>query len=168
MVPAMPPAENDDWSSAMTATTADRVPANTAEEINRKIEQETATRVRFFADHPERIGRRLRALDEEWDIERVLQANAASLTVLGTVFGILRSRRWLMLPALVGGFLLQHALEGWCPPIPILRRLGYRTAREIEEERVALKALRGDFGPIGPASGEHDTKASHALQAARL
>jgi hypothetical protein len=156
------------WSSAMSSTTVERVPSHTAEEINRRIQQETAARVRFFAEHPERIGRRLRELDEEWDIERVLQANAASLTVLGTVFGILRARRWLILPVLVGGFLLQHAVEGWCPPIPILRRLGYRTPREIEEERIALKALRGDFGPIGPANGERDSKASHALQAARL
>jgi hypothetical protein len=28
--------------------------------------------------------------------------------------------------------------------------------------------LRGDFGPIGPGAGDHDTRASHALQAARL
>jgi len=49
-----------------------------------------------------------------------------------------------------------------------LRRLGYRTAREIDDERAALKALRGDFGPIGPGAGDRDTRASHALQAARL
>jgi hypothetical protein len=29
--------------------------------------------------------------------------------------------------------------------VPILRRLGYRTQTEIERERTALKALRGDF-----------------------
>jgi hypothetical protein len=36
---------------------------------------------------------------------------------------------------------MQHALQGWCPPVPILRRLGFRTAREIFEERLALKSL---------------------------
>jgi hypothetical protein len=36
---------------------------------------------------------------------------------------------------------LQHALQGWCPPVPVLRRLGYRTQPEIEEERCALRAL---------------------------
>jgi len=50
-----------------------------------------------------------------------------------------------MLPALVTGFLFQHAVQGWCPPVPVLRRLGFRTSYEIEEERQALKALRGDF-----------------------
>jgi hypothetical protein len=30
-------------------------------------------------------------------------------------------------------------VQGWCPPIPILRRLAFRTTYEIEEERQALK-----------------------------
>ena len=50
-----------------------------------------------------------------------------------------------MLPAIVVGFLLQHAMQGWCPPIPILRRMGIRTASEIDTERCALKVIRGDF-----------------------
>jgi hypothetical protein len=68
----------------------------------------------------------------------------------------------------VTAFLFQHAVQGWCPPLPILRRLGFRTASEIDTERYALKALRGDFGSIGPGPHDHDSRASHALQAARL
>jgi hypothetical protein len=45
----------------------------------------------------------------------------------------------------VTAFLLQHALQGWCPPVPVFRRLGVRTTAEIDRERYALKALRGDF-----------------------
>jgi hypothetical protein len=71
-------------------------------------------------------------------------------------------------PAVVTTFLLQHALQGWCPPVPFFRKRGVRTMREIDTERYALKALRGDFGPIGPGPHERDTRASHALQAARL
>jgi len=59
--------------------------------------------------------------------------------------GMTLGRRWLVLPALVSGFLLQHALQGWCPPVPVLRRLGFRTMAEIDRERYALKTLRGDF-----------------------
>ena len=58
-------------------------------------------------------------------------------------------RRWLALPAIVTGFLFQHAMQGWCPPLPILRRLGFRTAEEINQERYALKALKGDFDVKG-------------------
>ena len=59
--------------------------------------------------------------------------------------GILGNRKWSLLPGVIGGFLLQHAVEGWCPPVPLLRRLGFRTEAEIQRERYALKALRGDF-----------------------
>jgi hypothetical protein len=152
----------------MFPNTVDRVPAQTADEINAQIQRAAGDRVRYFAANPAGIGERLRELDEEWDIERVLEANAASVALTGSILAATVHKRWLMLPALVSGFLLQHAMQGWCPPLPIFRRLGYRTAREIDEERVALKALRGDFGPIGPGPGEHDGRAAHALQAARL
>jgi hypothetical protein len=148
--------------------TNERVPHHTAEDINRRIEHETNERVRYFAERPDHIDRRLRELDEEWDIERMLEANAATVAFAGTVLAATVDKRWLILPALVGAFLFQHAVQGWCPPVPVLRRMGYRTAREIETERIALKVLRGDFGKLGPAEGERDTEASHALQAARL
>jgi hypothetical protein len=37
--------------------------------------------------------------------------------------------------------------------------------REIDTERFALKAVRGDFGPLGPGRQERDSRASHALPA---
>ena len=46
------------------------------------------------------------------------------------------------------GFLLQHAVQGWCRPVPIFRRLGIRTASEIDAERYALRMIRGDFGNL--------------------
>ena len=152
----------------MLPNTVERVPLNTSEEVNQRIARETNRRVHFFAANPIGIERRLRELDEEWDIERVLEANAASVALAGTVLAATLHKRWLMLPVLVGSFLLQHATQGWCPPVTLLRRFGYRTSREIETERIALKALRGDFGKIGPNDSERDSAASHALQSARL
>ena len=152
----------------MFASTVDRVPNRTSNSINRKIMRQIAGSVRWHAAHPEAIDRRLRELDREWDVERTLEANASTLAFTGVVLGGTLDKRWLALPTLVTAFLFQHAVQGWCPPLPILRRLGFRTAREIDTERYALKALRGDFGPIGPGSHDHDSRASHALQAARL
>jgi hypothetical protein len=152
----------------MIPDTVERVRLHTADEINRRIERETNERVRFFAANPAGIERRLRELDAEWDIERLLEANAATLAFAGTALAATVHKRWLALPALVTAFLFQHAVQGWCPPIPILRRMGYRTPREIETERLALKALRGDFGPVGPGDADRDDAAAHALQAARL
>ena len=152
----------------MTSTTVDRVPRHTSEDVNRRIRQATEKRIRYYAANPSGIDSRLGELDEEWDIERLLEANASALAFTGVALAVTVDKRWLLLPALVTAFLFQHAVQGWCPPIPTLRRLGFRTAREIEIERAALKALRGDFGPIGPGPGDRDTRASHALQAARL
>lgn len=152
----------------MLPNTSERVPLHSPEAANRRIDQEIAESVRYHARHPERIEARLRALDREWDMERTLEANAATLAFAGTMLGAFVDRRFLALPAVVTAFLLQHALQGWCPPVPFFRNRGVRTMREIDEERFALKALRGDFGPIGPGPRDHDTRASHALQAARL
>jgi hypothetical protein len=131
----------------------DRVRARTKPEINRKIDASLDHRLRFYAGEGRaQITSRLAELDHEWDLERVLEANAAAAALLGLTLGLTRSRRWLALPMLVAGFLLNHAIQGWCPPVPILRRLGIRTRLEIERERYALKVLRGDFQHLGESA----------------
>ena len=112
-------------------STVDRVRRHTTKDINCRIHQDINDRLRYLAQHPAGIDRRLRELDEEWDIERALEASAASAAFTGSLLAATVDKRWLTLPALVGTFLFQHAVQGWCPPVPILRRLGYRTSREI-------------------------------------
>lgn len=131
---------------------ADRVAASTAREVNERIREETEARLAYYAAHPEEIPSRLAELEREWDIERMLETNASALAFTGIVLGSTVDRRWLALPALVTAFLFQHAVQGWCPPLPILRRLGYRTAKEIARERYGLQALRGDFDGIAKAA----------------
>lgn len=132
----------------MVVSTRERVPLSTDAEINAKIRERMEERIRYYAKHPKKIRKRLRELDEEWDIERAIEANAAALAFGGLALGVTYDRRWLALPALVTAFLFQHAIQGWCPPVPILRRLGFRTSYEIEQERTALKAIRGDFDNV--------------------
>lgn len=127
----------------MLPSNVERVPRHTAGHINERIRQRQAEAVRQAVLHgPEEIDRRLAELDREWDIERVLEANAASVVITGCVLALLVDRRYFVLPALVGGFLLQHALQGWCPPLPLFRRMGVRTVSEIEDERHALLTMR--------------------------
>ena len=131
----------------MLPSTVDRVPEHTAEHVNERIRRQMEERVaRIAAAGPEAIARRLEELDREWDIERTLEANAATLSVVGAGLALLVDRRFALVPLVVGGFLLQHAVQGWCPPLPLFRRGGVRTQAEIEQERYALKAIRGDFG----------------------
>jgi hypothetical protein len=134
----------------MLPATADRVERNTAESVNERIRRQTEESVaRAAAGGLTAIGDRLAELDREWDIERYLETMAPTITLLGMTLGLTVSRKFFLLPFAVQGFFLQHALQGWCPPIPVLRRLGVRTQDEIAREQYALKAIRGDFRNVG-------------------
>jgi hypothetical protein len=133
--------------------------------VNARISRKTrASVVAAARGGPAAIENRLRTLDREWDIERTLEANAAAASLLGLALGALVDRRFFVFPAVVAGFLLQHALQGWCPPLPAFRRLGVRTPREIDVERTALKAMRGDFAAV-PKIGTEQPIAEQAAKA---
>jgi hypothetical protein len=122
-----------------TGDHADRVRRSTSARINREIDRQTNENIRQFS-HLDRhaIVQRIDALDHEWDVERILEVNASTLALTGLVLGLTVNKRWLLLPGVVLPFLLQHGLQGWCPPLPILRRLGVRTRGEIDREKFAL------------------------------
>jgi hypothetical protein len=136
---------------------ADRVRAHTRPEVQARLDRELAERLERLPEQGrDAINRRLFELDRESDIERLLEANASALALSGVVLGVTVGRRWLLLPAVVLPFLLQHAVQGWCPPVSIFRRFGVRTRAEIDAERYALKALRGDFDHLAGQRLEAD------------
>lgn len=143
--------------------TQTRVPEHSSERITERLRRELESRVFYFARNPDRIDDRLAELDREWDMERMLETNAAGVSLFGVLMAA-RHRRWLVLPFAVGGFLLLHALQGWCPPVELFRRIGVRTAKEINDERYALKALRGDFNIDITSDNNPDSKAQKALR----
>lgn len=149
----------------MLPSTVQRVPLQTDPEMNERITDQTRENIARCCSDPAAIEARLRVLDHEWDIERTLEANAATVALAGTVLGATVDRRFFALPAVVAGFLLQHALQGWCPPLPVFRRLGFRTQAEIERERYALKALRGDFEKVTESMQPHKDRTTAALAA---
>ena len=133
----------------MFPATSARVPQNTSSAINRRIQQETQERIaRYRHASREELDLRLEELDQEWDTERTLETNASALVFTGCLLAATVDRRWVYLPLTISAFLFQHAVQGWCPPLPVLRRLGVRTEREIDEERFALKLIRGDFNRL--------------------
>lgn len=135
----------------------DRVRDNTPEEANEEIDQKTLLNIEFYGSlsHTD-ITRRLGELQKEWDIEKLLEVNASALALTGLILGKLVNRGWFFLPGIVAAFLLQHGLQGWCPPLTLFRKMGYRTRQEINEEVYALKVLRGDFEGITAASRPKD------------
>jgi hypothetical protein len=151
----------------MATETADRVRANTSDELNTRLDHETEARIRTYAaQSPEAITRRIEELEREWDMERLLETNASTLAFVGLALGAMLNKKFLLIPAVVLPFLFQHAVQGWCPPVPVFRRLGVRTREEIDAEKYALKALRGDFDRVPKAPGSQD-RAHRAYEAAR-
>jgi hypothetical protein len=126
-------------------TEFDTVRASSDPQVNQKIDSTIEERIRFYATQPrDVIATRIEELDQEWDVERFLETNAAGIALAGVMLGLVR-KKWLLVSATVLAFMLQYAVKGWCPPITLLRKFGVRTRREIDRERYALKILRGDF-----------------------
>jgi hypothetical protein len=147
--------------------TTTRIEDHSSPELNELVRLRTDAQLSRLeqADRVE-LDVRLAELDREWDAERVLQVNAAAAILTGVALGYAVDRRFLWIAAGALAFFGQHALQGWCPPLPILRRRGVRTMREIERERYALKALRGDFDHLpAHATANVDRRVRAALAA---
>ena len=123
-----------------------RVLDHSSKRINEENRRRIAENVRRYAGASiGEIDKRIKELEAEWDMERALETAASVNVGFGVAMGMFVNRRWFAWSGIVAAFLLQHALQGWCPPVPVLRRLGIRTAAEIDEEKTALRILRGDF-----------------------
>jgi hypothetical protein len=146
---------------------SDAVRAHTPPPLNRRIDEKVETCVRHMAeqDRPE-MSRYLEALDREWDINRVVSVGAATLGLAGLLLTQVDGRGWRVLSAVASGLLLQHGLFGWGPVAELVRVLGVRTRREIDLEKFAIKALRGDFERV-PKEGGPLARANAALVAAQ-
>ena len=142
-------------SKTALSNNEDRVKEATPASINEKIENDTWTRVGSYTKRtPDEVSARIDEVDKEWDIERYLGVNMSTLALAGlAVAALSRNKNWNLLPAVVLAFFFQHSIQGWCPPLPILRHFKKRTSEEIEQEKYALKVIRGDFNDV--ASREH-------------
>jgi hypothetical protein len=128
---------------------SDRDRRHTAQWVLQCIDDDTAGRLYEYADaEPQRVAQRLGELEREWDVDRVIELEASAMGLLGLALGALARPGFLAIPAAVGAAVFAHAATGWYPLLPLFRRLGVRSAREIERERYALKALRGDFNAV--------------------
>jgi hypothetical protein len=125
-------------------STSERVPLRTSDKTNRKIASETIKRLDEIGYDKFLIEERLDEIEREWDIERILETHASSLVLIGLALGATVDKKWFLLSGAAAGFFLLHAIQGWYPPLEILRRWGVRTQREIDEERTVLKLRRGD------------------------
>ena len=126
-----------------------RVRRNTSPEVLRRIDEQIERNIQFYsAQSKDVISRRIHELQEEWSIERWLELNVATIGLSTVILALTNNRKWALVTCGALGMFLMHALQGFDPPLPLLRRLNVRTRGEIDREMYALKALRGDFASI--------------------
>jgi Protein of unknown function (DUF2892) len=127
---------------AIFPPTTKRVELHTNKKVNNRIRLQTFSNISNYSEKSkEEIEGRIKELDMEWDIERVLQTNAASAIIISTILGATVNKKCYLATGIVGFFLLQHALQGWCPPVEVFRRMGIRTCSEINSEKEYLKSF---------------------------
>jgi len=132
----------------MLSPTTKRVGWNTSHAVNEKLDAQLQENIsRYIGADRYMIDQRLRELDKEWNIERLIETEAPTMIGLGIVLGFLKDKKWFSLSAMAAGMVLLHNTQGWYPLLPIFRRLGLRSQNEIEQERSALRVLRGDHEP---------------------
>lgn len=143
----------------------DRVKEATPVSANEKIAHNTWQRIADYSNRSkEDITARIEELNKEWDIERTLGMNMSTLALIGLVLTYFLHINWIILPAVVLIFFVQHTLQGWCPPLPIMRYLKVRTRKEIEAEKYALKVLRGDFEVLENSSRPSISQLKQAVE----
>ena len=114
--------------------------------VNEEIRKQSINTLNLYKNCSEaQISDRITQLEQEWDTERVLEVHSSLLLLFSSYMGIKSGKVWFILTGIVAAFMLQHALKGWCPALQFIRRYGVRTAKEIYEEKIALKLIRGDF-----------------------
>lgn len=124
----------------------DRIREKSPKALNERIARDIEDRVRSYGSRGEQeLSRQIAKLDREWDADRAMMLFFAGVGSLVWTLGMRRNRKWFYVMAVQLPFLAYHAVNGWCPPMALFRRLGFRSSKEIDAERYALKTLRGDF-----------------------
>lgn len=144
----------------------DRVRANTSSELNHRLDLQAEHRLRLAAAGNTDIDAQVDALGREWDFDRTLEAEAAFTGLAGVILALAADKRFLVIPGFAAAMLFLHSQQGWYPLLPLLRRLGFRSQDEIDRERYALKALRGDFQAVAEAGPDAERRAEAAWRAA--
>jgi hypothetical protein len=100
---------------------------------------------KIAADGPQALEARLAEVNREWTTGRLVKATTGMMLLVGLALTAFHDPWWLALMILAALILIQY----WFLPRSWLADLyslaGFRSGAEIEDERLALRVLRGDF-----------------------
>ena len=115
-------------------------------------------------DGPVAIDRRLDELSREWTTGRLVKATTGAVLFVGLALTAFVSPWWLLLMAAAGIVLVQY----WFFRVSWLAQLyalgGFRSGGQIEDERLALRVLRGDFRDLPTVHQIHDREALSRME----
>ncbi len=136
--------------------TTNRIASHTKCNINSNIKDETIKCLNLYKNSSkELISDKIKKLNNEWDVDRIIEAKAGCIVLMCSILGLSKSGKpCFVLTGLAGFFLLQHAIQGCCPTNMILREMGIRSAEEINNEKTVLKIMRGDFSDANTANAD--------------
>ncbi len=119
---------------------------NISLERSNKVDVYTQENINHYYNNKSRIENRLRQLEKEMSIEQIFQLHDAANVTVGVLLSVAtRKQKWLLLPILVAIVQSAQAVTGLRLGTTLLRNYGFRTKADIDKEKYALKALRGDF-----------------------
>ena len=149
-------------------SSSDAVRQHTPEPVNRRIDERVEACVRAMAAQ-DRYSHTayLSKLEQEWDLNRALLVGTSALALSSVALSRKRGSGWLGLGIAACVLALQHGLTGFGPATAVARLLGVRTRSEIDLEKYAVKALRGDFCRIPIHDAGPLARANAALVAAQ-
>lgn len=123
----------------MIARSSDRMSGSGYQNAAARIQDRTDDNIRRYRHADRRtLERRLAVLDREWDVDRIIEAEAPATILLGLTLGSLVNRKWMALSMFASAMVLLNGTRRVYPLRPALRRLGVRTQAEIALERDAL------------------------------
>ncbi len=98
---------------------------------------------------PGAITERLDELESEWTAGRAAKATAGVVIVTGLALTLLTMNLyWLILPIVGGAVLMQYIIGRKSLIGELFHAFGLRSGGEIDQEKMALRVLRGDFASL--------------------
>lgn len=97
---------------------------------------------------PSAIDERLSDIEQEWSAGRAAKVAIGIAVLIGMGLGLSLGGWWYSVPVIGGLLLLQYLFSRTSWLGKVFHESGMRSGQEIDQERFALKALRGDFAAL--------------------
>lgn len=93
----------------------------------------------------EAINARLNEIEGEWSAGRATKSILGVCILVGTILALTVNGWWVIVPVVAGLSLFEYMFASTSMLVRLMEGFGFRTRSCIEQEKFALRTLRGDF-----------------------